>query len=261
MLKSDITPVVLTANEEANIGRCLSGLMWAERVIVLDSGSVDKTLEIAQGFPNVSVYTRAFDCHANQWNFGISKTDISTAWILALDADYVANREFVDELLRLVSYNSVDCVKVRFSYAVFGRILRCGIYPPVIAAFRTGQFCYEQDGHTQRLRVGGSRVGELTARLVHDDRKSLSCWFKAQVRYAELEALREYARCGGVAGIIKQAIRSSLVLSSPAVFFYVYILRGGILDGRYGLYYALQRAFAEVIRALVMLDRALRGSK
>ena len=73
-----ITPLVLTFNEEANIGRTLARLTWAPRVVVVDSHSTDRTLEIVRGFPNVEVVQRAFDTFASQWNFGLKS--VRTAW-------------------------------------------------------------------------------------------------------------------------------------------------------------------------------------
>ena len=86
---AQITPVVLTYNEAANIGRVLARLTWADRVVVLDSFSTDETESIASGYPNVTFQQRRFDTHANQWNFGLRETGIGTPWVLALDADYV----------------------------------------------------------------------------------------------------------------------------------------------------------------------------
>jgi glycosyltransferase involved in cell wall biosynthesis len=81
-----ITPLVLTYNEAPNIGRVLDRLAWAGRVVVVDSYSDDATEMIAKTYPNVAWIQRAFDCHANQWNFGLRETGIDTEWVLALDA-------------------------------------------------------------------------------------------------------------------------------------------------------------------------------
>src|SRR5690349_12293856 len=93
-----ITPLILTYNEAANIGRTLECLTWAREVVVVDSSSDDETLEIVSGFPNARVVQRMFDSHAAQSNFGLTETGIATEWILALDADFVLTREMIDEL-------------------------------------------------------------------------------------------------------------------------------------------------------------------
>src|SRR5436309_3188974 len=81
---AEITPVVLTRDEEVNIGRTLGQLRWAREVIVVDSESTDRTRQIAASFPNVRVTIRRFDDFAGQWNHAMSM--ITTAWMLALDA-------------------------------------------------------------------------------------------------------------------------------------------------------------------------------
>ena len=83
-----ITPVLLTFNERPNIGRTLSHLDWADEIVVVDSGSNDGTLDVLRQNPKVRVYERKFDTHAGQWRYAITETNISTPWILRLDADY-----------------------------------------------------------------------------------------------------------------------------------------------------------------------------
>src|SRR6266566_985788 len=95
-----ITPLILTFNESANIRRTLVPLHWARQIVVLDSRSTDDTTAMARSFSNVSVHERTFESHTIQWNYGISL--VQTDWILALDADYVTNREFTAELESLL---------------------------------------------------------------------------------------------------------------------------------------------------------------
>ena len=70
----NITPVILTYNEEPNIGPTLASLEWASRVVVVDSGSTDRTAEIARSFPNAAWYVRSFDSHRAQWSYAIDAT-------------------------------------------------------------------------------------------------------------------------------------------------------------------------------------------
>src|SRR6185503_1237397 len=93
-----ITPLILTYNEAPNIARTLDSLRWANEVVVVDSLSTDETVKIAAGFSNVRVVQRAFDCHRNQWEFGLKQTSIATEWVLALDADYIVTTDFLDEI-------------------------------------------------------------------------------------------------------------------------------------------------------------------
>src|SRR5262245_9252687 len=91
-----ITPVILTGDEEANIGRTLEQLRWARQVIVVDSESRDRTREIAESFANVRFVVRPFDDLASQWTFAASLAQ--SEWILTLDADYFVAEAFTAEL-------------------------------------------------------------------------------------------------------------------------------------------------------------------
>src|SRR4051812_18013587 len=79
----DITPMILTFNEEENIARTICKLTWAREVLVVDSFSTDSTLAIARQFPNVQVRQRAFDSFAEQCNWGLAQIDSN--WVLSLD--------------------------------------------------------------------------------------------------------------------------------------------------------------------------------
>ena len=83
-----ITPVLLTYNEEQNVSRTLSRLAWAKDIVVVDSNSTDGTLAALRKFSNVRVFNRRFDSHAGQWRYAVEDTQITTDWILRLDADY-----------------------------------------------------------------------------------------------------------------------------------------------------------------------------
>ncbi len=250
---SQVTPLVLTFNEAPNIGRCLTQLGWADRVVVLDSNSTDETAQIARRFPNVEVHTRAFDDHATQWNHGLSL--IQTPWALTLDADYVVPDSFPEDAQRFVGETAVDAVFARFRYCVFGRPLRASLYPPRAVLFRREKCRYEADGHTQRLAVTG-RSEELASPFDHDDRKSFTRWLDSQNKYAALEVKKLLKPEGQLE--LQDRLRRSIILGPQATFFYTLILKGAMFDGWPGWYYAFQRTLAEVVLSLHLLDHKLR---
>ncbi len=95
----EITPLILTYNEEPNIARALERLTWAKEIVLVDSYSTDGTCAIASRFKNVRLLERKFDDHTSQWNYGLDQ--VSTEWVLSLDADYVLEPGFEDELAAL----------------------------------------------------------------------------------------------------------------------------------------------------------------
>jgi len=253
-----ITPLVLTLNEEANIGRVLERLQWAREVVVVDSGSSDATRSVLSRFGNVRSVEHAFESHAAQWNFGLLDAGIETDWVLALDADYVLSEALIEEFRTLAPGPDVMGYRVRFRYCVLGKALRGTLYPPVVVLYRRGNARYVQDGHTQRLQVNG-RIETLRSVILHDDRKPLSRWLASQERYARLEADHLCSTSWRELGW-PDRLRKLLVVMPPVTFVYCLTVGRGILDGWAGLFYAGQRAVAEAILSLVLIDRRLRAA-
>jgi glycosyltransferase involved in cell wall biosynthesis len=256
MTLNDITAVVLTYNEAPNIARTL-GRLAGVAVVVVDSCSTDETRAIAATFPNVRVFERAFTTHAEQWNYALTGTGITTEWVLALDADFVVPDDMLGELAALQPASEVGGYRASFTYCIEGTPIKSGVYPPVTVLFRRARARYEQDGHTQRVRVDGAVV-PLSARILHDDRKPLSHWINSQVRYMRLEADKLLAAPPGSLSTVDR-VRTWIVAAPPLVFLHCLLVRGGIFDGRAGLYYALQRAAAELILSMTLVERRLRG--
>lgn len=255
MALEQVTPVILTLNEAPNLGRTLANLAWARRIVVLDSFSDDDTCEIARRHPNVALFQRPFDTHAQQWNYAIGETGVDTEWILALDADYQVPAELAREIEARIGEEGISAYRARFRYCVGGHALRGAAYPPVTVLFRAGRGRYRQDGHTQRVAIDGA-VADLAVPMLHDDRKSLSAWLRSQVRYARLEA--DKLSSTPFAGLnAADRARRMLVLAPPAMLVYCLFIRGNLLDGRAGLFYALQRTLVELMLSLFLLERRL----
>jgi len=248
----EITPLILTYDEAPNIARSLGALSWANDVVVVDSFSDDNTVEIAKSFPQVRVFQRTFDCHRNQWEFGLKETGISTPWVLALDADYVLSDELIAELTNLTPDAQTAGYRASFVYCINGKKLRSGIYPPVTVLYRREEATYIQDGHTQRVEVDGA-IEHLQAPIFHDDRKSLKRWFNSQAKYTELEAQKLRAADPAQLAFADRLRRWRFIVP-PVMLVYCLFVRGGILDGWPGFYYAFQRAMAEA-----MLSHRLNG--
>ncbi len=249
-----VTPLILTFNEEPNLGRTLSQLTWAREILVLDSGSTDRTLTLVRSFPNVRILHRTFDSFAQQCNFGL--TQIETEWVLSLDADYVLTDELIQELQTLHPEPDTVGFSVAFRYCVFGRPLRGTLYPPRIVLYRRRMAAYGDDGHAHRVQVRGS-VRPLGGRILHDDRKALTHWVWSQNRYAKLEA-EKFATTPRAALGFNDRIRATIVLGPPVVLLYTLLVRGVILDGWAGWYYAFQRATAELILSMHLIEARLR---
>lgn len=251
MTVSQISPVVLTYNEEANLARVLARLDWAADVVVLDSFSTDRTVEIARAFPNVRVVQRRFDNHMNQWNHGLACA--ATPWVLSLDADYVLSEEIVRAIQSCEL--SLDAYSASFIYCVNGQPLRGSLYPPRVVLFRKERARYVADGHTQRIGVDGP-VGRLSGHILHDDRKPLGHWMEAQARYAALECAK-LIECPRSTLRRSDRVRRWRWIAPLLMPWYCLFGKRLILDGRAGAFYAFQRTYFELVLALKLLERDL----
>jgi len=273
-----ITPLILTYNEAPNLDRTLAQLTWATTIVVIDSYSTDATLDILQHYPQIKLFQRPFDSFAEQWNFGLSK--IASDWVLSLDADYVLSDELVAEIKTLPDHapthvpnhasdhvsdhvpdhapndirgngDRVNGYSARFKYCVFGKPLRGTLLPPRQVLYRRIYAAYYNDGHTQRVRIDGT-VCALSGSIYHDDRKPLSRWLGAQDRYMVLEVQK--LRKTPVRELSwGDRLRKQTVLAPVVILLYCLILKGGILDGKVGWYYAMQRMLAEILLAIRLI--------
>lgn len=255
MSSSSITPLILTYNEAPNLRRVLERLRWAEKIVILDSGSTDETLAIAAEFPQVQVLHRPFDTFAQQCNWGLAQ--IESEWVLSLDADYVLDAEmeiflshFQDTAPEIMGFEA------RFKYAIYGKPLRGTLYPNRKVLYRRSQANYQDDGHSHKVQITG-KIEQLPGYIHHDDRKSLSRWLWAQDRYAQQELIK-FQSTNTAHSRFNDWIRKQIILAPFVVFFYCLILKGGILDGWRGWYYAFQRMLAELLLALHLLEDKLK---
>ena len=250
-----ITPVLLTYNEEQNIGRTLSRLTWAKDIVVVDSGSTDGTLAALAHFPNVRHFDRRFDTHGSQWRYATQETKIATDWLLRLDADYQVSDALIAELARLDPNAPVSAYRIGFDYAVFSRKLLSSLYPSKAILLRKGCFSVSDKGHADVWEVHG-HVVTLNGRIVHDDWKPISHWLsgEARVMHRELDWMRVHK------GGFVRWLRLRPPLMPIAVFLYCLFGKGLILNGRAGMFYALQRMVAEAVLSLMVLEEKLRDT-
>jgi glycosyltransferase involved in cell wall biosynthesis len=251
----DVTPLIITFNEAANIARTLNKLTWAKRIVIIDSGSTDETLSIISAYPQAEVIHQPFVDFAGQCNFGLRQ--VQTPWVLSLDADYELSDALVTELKSLSSSEQVNGYRARFVYRIYGRPLRGTLYPPRVVLYRKSQAIYRKEGHGHRVAIDGE-VGALRGVIYHDDRKPFSRWLASQRRYAREEAAHLLRTPRSELRLADQ-IRLAVWPAPIAALLYTLFIKGCILDGWAGWYYALQRMFAETLIALVILDQRLRA--
>jgi len=264
-----VSVLILTFNEEMNLPSCLQALAWCDDLVVLDSGSTDRTVEIAKAH-GARLLLRPFDTFADQRNFGLDTGDFRHEWVLHLDADEVVTPQFVQTLAKLQPPADVAAYHVPSKLMLAGKWLRfAGMYPTYqvrlgnIAALR-----FKQVGHGQREDVKHGRIDVFNEPYLHHNfSKGLVAWLRKHTEYAEDEAQeiiqirvgRVELDCNGGAASVADRRRAlkrfsaqlPLALRPFARFIYVWIWRFGFLDGRAGLLYALMLAVYEGMIAII----------
>ncbi|MBG87093.1 MAG: glycosyl transferase [Verrucomicrobiales bacterium] len=251
----EITPMLLTYNEEPNLGRALEKLKWAKQILVLDSFSTDKTKEIAKSCPQVKWVQRKFDSFAGQCNFGLKQ--IESEWVLSMDCDYIVRDELVEELKGL-RVEVAHGFRASFVYCIWGHPLRATLYPPRTVLYRREKAKYQDEGHGHRVDVDG-RIGELRGKIEHDDRKSLDRWFASQNKYMIIESKNLLSTPMNELKL-QDRLRRRIIVAPWLVFFYTLIWQRLILDGWPGWYYVFQRVLAETMLALRLAEAKVLGS-
>ncbi len=274
-----ISVLILTFNEEQNLSSCLESVQWSDDVLVLDSFSTDRTLEVARA-AGVRTLQNRFVNFAEQRNLGIDQAGFKYDWVLHLDADERVTPELREELLQVVARAKKKAYRLS-SKTMFGRVWlkRSGLFPSYqVRLGRRESLRFKMVGHGQRETLGPAEVGTLQNSLLHFSfAKGLPDWFAKHRRYAAAEAEENlkhrssgsfsFARLFSSDPLIRRrALKefSTRLPCRPALrFFYMYIVRMGFLDGKAGFTYCRLLSIYEgmiVARTRALREEAKRAS-
>jgi glycosyltransferase involved in cell wall biosynthesis len=228
-----LSVAIITFNEEANIGRTLRSVIGvADEVLLVDSGSTDRTLEIAREFgAKVKVYSEPWMGFARQKNSAIEKC--TGVWVLSLDADEELTPDLAGEIASVVEGDSADGYWIKRLNHFLGRPLRHGgQYPdPKLRLFRRGKGrCQERAVH-ETFEVDG-HTATLENAMLHHSYPTLTDYIEHMNHYSSLGA--EVAAGNGKTSRNIVAFWFNVVVRPRLQFVYNYIFRGGFLDGREG---------------------------
>ncbi len=247
----NITVIILTRNEEKNIEKCVrSAWQIATRVVVVDSGSEDKTLEVAKA-NGAETYYHEWQTYAKQFNWALDKCDIETEWVFRLDADESISTELAEEIkLKLSSPNKVDGYSMRLSMAFMGKRLKHGGTHKsyFLKLFRYGKGRVEDILMDEHVIVDGE-VERLSGDIIHNDYKDLDTWLKKHIWYSEREKNMYLTQSGLTGGNKAQKKKRGFYYRLPSFFrarlyfWYRYYLQLGFLDGKAGKIYCFLQAY------------------
>jgi glycosyltransferase involved in cell wall biosynthesis len=230
-----ISVTIITKNEEASIGRCLQSVSWADELIVLDSGSTDRTVEIARGLGAKVVVRQDWPGFGSQKNRAL---DLATGdWVFSLDADEWVTPELGEEIgATITGKPEFDAYRLPRSSSFCGRFMRhSGWWPDyVVRLFRRGTARFSDDIVHERTLVDGG-VGTLRNPLMHETYVDLEDMQEKFNLYSTLGAQTLHKR-GARGGLGKAS------LHGLSAFIRTYLLRRGFLDGREGFMLAVANA-------------------
>lgn len=271
-----VSALVLTHNEERNIAACLGSLSGIDDIVVVDSGSTDRTCELAK-VHGARILTRPFDDFATQRNFGLENGDLRNEWVLHFDADEVATPEFLAALEALEPIPGIEGYRVPSKTILNGQWLRySGMYPAYqVRLGHRDKMRFIQVGHGQREDLVPEQVGTFPEPYLHYNfSHGLTEWLRKHASYAEAEAaqllrnrkdpVRVFRLFAGNGTERRRALKD-LVNRLPIVFrpglrfLHAFILLRGFLEGRVGLQYAFMLSCYEAMVVAQILDMRLRS--
>jgi glycosyltransferase involved in cell wall biosynthesis len=227
-----LSVIVITRNEERNIHDCLHSVSWADDIVVVDSESTDATVRIASQFTR-KIFVRPWEGYAETKTFALQQT--AYEWVLWLDADERASAPLGNEIINVLSSNETTPVAYEIPRKAFflGKWIRhCGWYPGyVIRLFRKSHGRFIATHVHERLDIRGN-VGRLHNDILHYTDDNLYHYFHKFNRYTSLAA-QDMEKSGKKSSLV------DLLARPPFLFFKMYIVRLGFLDGMHGFVLSL----------------------
>lgn len=221
-----ISATIITKNEEANIVACLESVAWADEIVVVDSGSTDRTVEIASRYtPNV--FIEEWRGQGDQKNRAVELAQ--GPWIFSIDADERATPELAREIRDAVSHGDMRAFAMRRkNYYKNQWISHCGWWPDwVKRVFKKGEARFSRDVIHDSLQVQAP-VGRLKNPLIHSS-------FKTPLDFLNRAYWYAYHQAGEMHAQGRQSSTWTAISHALFAFIQTYVLRLGFMDGTAGL--------------------------
>lgn len=245
-----LSAVIITLNEEKNIGRCIESLLpVADEILVVDSLSTDKTREICQKF-GVRFVEQKFLGYVEQKNFALNLA--AHDYVLSLDADEALDEKLQANILSAKKNFDKDGYEFNRLTAYNGFwVKHCGWYPDTkIRLVKKEKACWVGNNPHDALEVQGT-VGYLTGDLLHYSYDSISAHILQTNKFSTIEAQSLFNKG-------KRATLLKLITRPAFQFFKDYILRKGFLDGSYGFIICFINSLYVLLKYAKMMDMQLK---
>ncbi|MBN1464716.1 glycosyltransferase family 2 protein [candidate division KSB1 bacterium] len=270
MNECDVTAVVLTVNEEQDLPQCLQSLKWCRKIILVDSGSTDKTLEIAAQW-HCDIYTNHWRGFAAQRNWALQNTAIDSTWVLFIDADEVVPGALADDIVAATRSDAAAfylCFKVMLFGVWVRRSSNFPVWHPRLC--RRGAVVYRNavTGHGETWDVNGEVRYIRTPYIHYSFSKGFTHWLAKHNRLSSMECDAFFQSIQDKIKIAtlfsrdghkrRQALRRlsfHLPMRPLLRFFYSYVWKRGFLDGRAGFVYCLLYLVYELMIQAKMIEK------
>ncbi len=236
----NLSAVVITRNEEANIERCLRSLRVADEIIVVDSGSTDRTVAMAESL-GARVYTKLWTGYGPAKKEGVGRA--SGKWIISLDADEELSPELAEEIDGIIQReNEYDGYYIKRKTNFLGRwIYHCGWYPDyLLRLFKKANGDFNDSVVHEKVVLNGT-AGYLKGEILHYSYKSIEQYFEKFNNYTTMGAEEAY-KSG------KSAEWYHIAFKPPVAFIKYYIMKLGFLDGLEGFIISVLSAAAVMVK-------------
>jgi len=191
-MTAPVSVLILTYNEEVNLPYALESVVgWAGQIVVVDSYSTDRTVEIAQSY-GADVYQHSYESARNQRNWALQNPSYHHEWILYIDADEQVSPQLQQEIADVLASvpESVAGFLVRRRFIFLGKWLRHGgFYTWFLRLFRRDR-CRFDEFNIFEIPIVQGKIGRLNNDIIHQDHKSLSDWIAKQNLRASKAALK-----------------------------------------------------------------------
>jgi len=227
--------VVVTLNEEENIEDCLDSLSFVDDIVVVDSGSTDRTVELCRA-KGARVFHNEWKGYIEQKNYALSL--VNSEWVLSLDADERISRKLREEIIAELKNPSADGYDIpRLAYYINRWMYRGGWYPDrKLRLFRRGKGFWTGENPHDRISVGDGKVGRLEGIIYHLSFSDIASHVATLNRFSTIGA-QERMKKGKGSGIIFAVIRPVFT------FVKMYFIRLGFLEGAPGFIAASLSAY------------------
>lgn len=239
--KATVGVLIITLNEEKNLKNCLDSIQgWVNEIVILDSGSTDKTKFIAEQYP-----IKWFE-DSNWPGFGIQRQKaqekLSTDWVLALDADEIVTSKLKESILNAVKNNDQsNCYMINRLNNLFGKFIKHSGWSPdwIVRLYPRNKTNYNSDLVHEKVILKKLKTSKLEGKLLHYTGETISSYLKKSSVYIDLWVNQN---------LHKKSSLTKAIIHAKSRFFKTYILKLGFLDGKHGFLIAIMASYHVFLR-------------